>query len=183
MNSLLPSAVQDKNNLALEKCAKEILDIDVKKIMIYPIENTQESLLPILAKENHILPSEGWELAQTKEQKQKLLTSSLILHSKKGSIPSIIEALNTLGIIAQIKEGKDYNARPSHFKVEFLNLFNRELTDKLEQQIKEIINSFKPATRKLDIINYFLCSKGQIYYWARIKTNEFKTIKTKEVIL
>ena len=31
--SLLPASLQDKNNLALEKCINSALDIDVKKFM------------------------------------------------------------------------------------------------------------------------------------------------------
>lgn len=75
MQSLLPYSYQDKNNLALENCIKQALDIDAAGLMIFPVENTPDFLLPYLAKEFHITNYEGWILADTTEKKQNLITN------------------------------------------------------------------------------------------------------------
>ncbi len=179
--SLLPASLQDKNNLALEKCINSALDIDVKKFMKYPVENLSDELLEELARENHIMGFEGWNLAKTRKQKENLIKNSIISHAKKGSIPSIKEALSNLGMEAEIEEYFEYQGRPSHFKVRFLNIYDRSLDKKLEKEIIELINNYKPATRKLDVINYFLCSKAKCFYFTRIKSSEKTTISTRRI--
>ena len=179
--SLLPVTLQDKNNLALEKCINAALDINIKKFMKYPVENLSDELLEELAHENHILGFEGWNLAQTRKQKENLIKNSLISHAKKGSIPSVKEALANLGMEAEIEEFFEYQGRPAHFKVRFLNIYDRSLNEKLEKEIIELINNYKPATRKLDVINYFLCSKAKCFYYTRIKSIEKTKIATRRV--
>lgn len=181
--SLLPQIMQDSNNLALEKCAVEAIKIDVSKIMIYPIEQTQEKLLPILAKEFHVLGAEGWNLCKNREQKNNLLTNSFQMHAQKGSIPSIIKALKVFGFEAEIEEFYEYQGRIGHFKIKFLNIYDRSLTPELEKELIELINCYKPATRHLDYINYFLCSKGFVFYSSRVKSVESVVIKTKGAVL
>ena len=67
-NSLLPQVLQDKHNLALESCMKEAFKIDLKKLLLCPVENVNETLLPILGKENHIMGYEGWNLQSDNRQ-------------------------------------------------------------------------------------------------------------------
>lgn len=179
--SLLPYVLQDKHNLALENCMKEAFKVDLKKLLLCPVENVDETLLPILAKEGHIMGYEGWNLAKTNEQKQNLIKNSVQLHAKKGSMPTLKEALQTLNIEAEIKEWDEYNGRIGHFRVEFLNIYDRGLDDNFEAEIKEMIKNYKPLTRILDVINYFLCSKAKVYVGARLKTLETTAIKTKKV--
>ncbi len=181
--SLLPIALQDKNNLVLEECIKAEFNIDIKKLIVTPVQNADESLLPHLAKQEHVLGDEGWNLATTKEEKQNLIISSFEKHSKKGSIPSIIAALKNIKIEAKISEFWEYSGRPSHFKVEFLNIYKQGLNKNFENQLIAMINAYKPATRILDYINYFLCSKSHIYISTHIKTLEKTVIKTNGVIL
>ncbi len=181
--SILPSAIQDKNNLALEQCIIKAFNIDTKKLLLFPIENVDEDLLPILAKEYHVLGYEGWNLAKNKEQKQKLIKNSFKNHCKKGTMPSLVQALANLGMEAELEEFDKYGGKPSHFRFKFLNIFERELDSKLQNDIKELIKIYKPATRKLDSIMFFLCSKAYIYYIPRIKTSKKITLKTKGVAL
>lgn len=181
--SLLPVCMQDSNNLALEKCIKTAFSIDIKKLLFYPIQNINENLLYQFAKENHVVGFEGWNLAESKEEKQILIENSLEKHIKKGTVPSVIETLKGINIEAKIAEFWAYGGRPAHFIVEFLNIFNRGLTAELEQTIKEIINAYKPATRILDKINFFLCSNANIYTTSIVKTSEQIIISTNEVIL
>lgn len=181
--SLLPIAIQDAHNVALEECIKESLNIDLKKFMLVPIENVNENLLPFLAKEAHITGYEGWNLAKTHEQKVNLIKNSFLLHAKKGTMETMLNALINLNVEADIKEWQDYGGRIGHFKVEFLNIFNRGLDENFEKEIVEVIKNYKPLTRILDTISYFLCSKGQIYTGVRLQSLEKVIIRTKEAQL
>lgn len=181
--SLLPVCMQDKNNLTLENCIKKAFSIDMKKLVFYPIQNIDENLLSQFAKENHVQGFEGWNLVSTKEEKQTLIENSLKIHAEKGTKPSVINSLARLKIEAKISEFWEYGGRPAHFIVEFLNIFDRGLTSELEQAIKEMILSYKPATRILDGINFFLCSTANIYTVSTVKTSEEVIISTNEVIL
>ncbi|MCD7780410.1 MAG: phage tail protein I [Candidatus Gastranaerophilales bacterium] len=182
-DSLLPKSMQDSNNLALEECIKEAVNVDVKKLMVYPIENANENLLPILAKEFHVLGAEGWNIVSTKKEKQNLIINSIAKHAKKGCINSITEALNTIDIEASILEFWQYAGRPAHFMVEFLNIYDRNFTSELEEMLEKMIKAYKPASRILDKINYFLCSKGLLYASSSIRSTEKTILATKEVIL
>ncbi|MCD8024759.1 MAG: phage tail protein [Candidatus Gastranaerophilales bacterium] len=167
--SLLPEIMQDTHNLALEECIKKELVIDIKPFMIYPIENLPDDKLLYLAKEFHVTGYEGWNLAQTRAQKINLIKNSLVMHSLKGTKKSILNALSSLGIEAEITE---IEARPSHFTVKFLNIKDRGLTEEFEKEIMEVINNYKPLTRILDKINYYLMQAAMLYTGARFKTLE-----------
>jgi len=181
--SLLPYAMRDLNNLALENCMKQIFDIDPKRIMINPLENVNEKLLPYLADEYHIKGVEGWNFAISTEQKRNLIVKSLINHAKKGAIPTIEGALNNIGFESKIYEFWQYGGRPAHFAVKFLNLKDCGLDNELENNVKQTISAYAPKSRILDFIRYFLCSAGLIYKAARVKTKEKVILATREVIL
>lgn len=181
--SLLPIGVQDKNNIALEECIKLAFNIDIKELMVTPIENVNEKILPILAKQEHVLGAEGWNLAETKQEKQNLIINSFEKHAKKGSIPSIIDALKNIAIEAKISEFWEYSGRPAHFAIEFLNLYKQGLNDQFEKQLVDMINAYKPATRVLDYIHYFLCSIGKLYISTHLKNFETVIVKTNGAIL
>ena len=180
--SLLPQNYQDKNNIALEECMKQAFSVDLKKFLIFPIENVQENLLPYLAKENHISGYEGWNLAVNSKEKRDLLANSLIIHTTKGTIESIKNALKKINIECQITEFQDYGGRPAHFKIDFLNLYNKGYSEELETALIEMIRNYAPKSRILDSINYYLCSIGKVFTYASLKTIEKTTLTTKGAI-
>lgn len=182
-NSLLPEAYQDKNNLALEQCIRKVLNVDPKKIMIYPVENVSEHLLPYLAKENHIMGFEGWNLATTKEKKQKLIINSLMMHAKKGTKSTIIDALKKINIECEIQEFWEYEGRPGHYQIQFLQIFQRSLTEDLKNAIGEMIRNYAPKSRILDNINFVLCTLGKIFISANTKEVEKTIITTSEAVI
>jgi len=181
--SLLPESLKDKSNLALEECMKEALDIDITKFMKTPVQGVKDELLPVLAKEAHILGVEGWNIAQTRREKENLIIDSVMLHAKKGSKPSIENAFQSLGIEAEVKEWFKYGGKIGHFRLELIKISNRAFASNLEKQIYEVIKSYKPARALLDKINYFVCNKGFIYTGARLKAIEKSTVKTMEAVI
>ena len=181
--SLLPLVYQDKQNLALENCIKEELNIDLKQFLIFPIENVSDKLLPTLGKEFHVMGAEGWNMCRNRKEKEKLLLNALNKHIMKGVKPTILNVLNDFGIIAEISEFWEYGGRPAHYIMKFVNIYDRGLTKELEEDIKELIKAYAPATRILDYINYFLCSISKLYVSSRFSTLEKCTITTREVVL
>ncbi|MGN0014615.1 MAG: phage tail protein I [Candidatus Gastranaerophilaceae bacterium] len=183
LNSLLPENYQDTNNLALEECIKQVLNVDLKKIMIFPIENVSEELLPYLAKENHIMGFEGWNLVQNLKEKQDLIINSLIMHTKKGTKNSIKEALKKINIECEIQEFWEYSGRPGHYQIPFLQIFERSFTEELENAVWEMTRHYAPKSRILDNIKFYLCTLGKIFVSANAKYVEKTTITTNEAII
>ena len=182
-NSLLPKSIQDKSNIALEECIKQAFDIDVTKFMVTPVQNANDALLPILAKENHILGVEGWNLAANRKQKENLIINSVKLHSEKGSKPSIVNALKQLNIDAKIQEWFEYSGKIGHFQFELINIFERSFTEELAKQINEVIKAYKPKRAILDKINYFICNKGFLYTLSRCETLHKTVLKTQGAVI
>lgn len=181
--SILPPAIEDSNNIALEKCMQTAFNVDLKQFMKYPVENASNDLLPLLAKEEHILGDEGWNFAKTRKEKVNLLKNSFPLHCSKGSKPSIINALKMFDIEAKIKEFFEYGGKPAHFQIEFLKVYNRKFNEEFENGVNGIINAYKPKTRFLDLIRYYLCNKGKFYCTAHNKILEKVVLVTAEAII
>ena len=127
--------------------------------------------------------AEGWNLCRNRKEKVNLLLNSLNKHIMKGIQPTILNVLKDFGIIAEISEFFEYGGRPAHYIMKFVNIYDRGLTKELEEDIKELIKAYAPATRILDYINYFLCSISKNYISSILSTLEVCTIKTKEVVL
>lgn len=181
--SLLPKSIQDSSNLAIEECIKQAFDIDVTKFMPVPVQNVSDDLLPILAKESHITGIEGWNLTANRKQKEDLIINSVELHSKKGSKPSVIEALKKLNIDAEISEWFEYSGKIGHFKFDLINIFERSFTYELGKRISEVIHAYKPARAILDKIEYYICNKGYVYSNFRVKTLNKTILKTQGAVL
>lgn len=183
MTSLLPIILRDKHNLALEKCIKTALDIDVSRLLLSPIENVEENILPYLAEEAHVLGDEGWDLTTKKEDKQNLIKNTFIQHAKKGTLSNLIDVLNQLETDSEIKEFWEYGGRVGHFSITFLLIKDRSLTEDLQNKIENIVNIYKPATRILDYINFYINSQCEIYISANTQILEIVTISTQEEII
>lgn len=180
--SLLPESIKDENNLALEQAMLEGLKtIDLKKILLCPLNNVSDDILNILAREYHITGYEGYNLATTRKEKEDLIDNSIYLHSKKGAKPALIDALKNLGLDVNIQEWAEYGGKPAHFRINYLNIFEKSYSDEFHKELKNMIDCYKPATRKLDSINYFCCNRAILCTFSRIKTVVKTSIKTKEI--
>ena len=182
-DSLLPEALRDEHNLAIENCIKTELDIDLKDFLVTPYERLSGDLLQYMAKEAHVTGYEGWNLALTEKEKRNLIINSFSTHSKKGTKKSIEEAISALNMEINLLEFWEYGGRPAHFKVNFLNLYDRGLDDELPEQIIKIINAYKPASRILDAVIFYLCSLCALYVITHIKTTETITVRTKGEVI
>ena len=180
MTSLLPIALQDESNLALEKCAAKSFENDLKPLMIYAFDHVIAKLLPLLAEQFHILGDEGWNFAQTEQEKRNLLKSAIDIHRYKGTKYALKKVLETLNMSGDIREWFEYGGEPFHFKV-LLNIFDRGLSDELEQQLLRLINKFKNKRSVLEAIEIFLTTNCTQNIYTYVLLGETVTIKAKEV--
>lgn len=181
MKSLLPIALQDESNLALEQCITKAFEIDLKPMMIYAFDHVDVELLSFLAEQFHVLGDEGWNFTKTEQEKRNLLKNALEIHRYKGTKYALIKVLETLNIQGNIEEWFEYGGNPYYFKV-VLNVLNQGLTDKVELQLLNLINTFKNARSKLETIEIYLTSlcAQNIYAYALI--GEIITVNKKEIV-
>lgn len=118
-------------------------DFDLGKLLIYIIDNVDESLLEHLAWQYDVLGYKGYLLATTGEQKRGLIKKALELHRYKGSIWSIKEALKSIGYQdAIIVEGDEDSW--ANFSLQVV-LGNRVLNAAEIDSVVKMVNQYKPA--------------------------------------
>ena len=164
---LPPSLAQDENIKALSQA----LDTQLQKIenqiinvLILPridqISNPE--LLDLLAWQFHI---EGYELAQTVEEKRNLIKSAIELHRYKGTKYAIKKVLEALGLEGQVKEWFEYNGQPYRFRVE-LGVTNRQITPELRNKLVKLIEDYKNERSWLEEIVLYYLARGNGYICA-----------------
>ncbi|MDD3236799.1 MAG: phage tail protein I [Candidatus Gastranaerophilales bacterium] len=179
MGSLIPVVLQDQSNLAVEKCAAKAFEMDLKPLMIYAFDHVDLKFLPLLAEAFHILGDEGWNFAESEQEKRNLLKNALEIHRYKGTKYALLKVLETLNIQGDIKEWFEYEGNPYYFKV-ILNVFSRGLSETVEQQLIKLINTFKNARSRLEAIEVYLTSICKQNIFAYTKIGEIITINAKE---
>lgn len=118
LKEIKPASLKDERiDALLEAFDVNFNDIYNKiiNILIYPrIDELSGEILDILGWQFHI---EGWELAQTEEEKRALIKKAIELHRYKGTPWAVINALKACGYESYIKEWFEYNGQPYLFKV------------------------------------------------------------------
>lgn len=164
---LPPSLAQDENIKALtEALDKELHKIEsqIINVLILPrIDQIEdEELLDLLAWQFHI---EGYELAESPQEKRNLIKKAIQLHRFKGTPYAIKEVLKTLGLEGRVKEWFEYGGEPYRFKVE-LGITNREITPELRDKLLRLIEDYKNIRSHLEEIILYYLSKGEVYIFA-----------------
>lgn len=179
MSSLAP--IDDINIKIFDEIFEErfsALELDV--ILVTIIDNLPSDALPHLAEQFHILGDEGWNFAQTEQEKRNLLKKALEIHKYKGTKYALLKVFETLNISGTIQEWFEYGGNPYFFKV-ILNIFDRGLSDDLEQQLLRLINKFKNVRSKLETIELFLTAKCTQNIYSYLLLGETITINAKDV--
>ncbi len=164
---LPPSLRQDENITKLvEVFDNSFTDINekVQNVLIYSrIDELPEELLDLLAWQFHI---EGYELAETEEEKRALVKKAIELHRYKGTrwaIKKVLELLNMQGVI---KEWYEYGGEPYKFKVD-LSLSNKEITTAIKDKLINLINEYKNERSWLEEIALSYFTKAFCYVSAK----------------
>ncbi len=157
MALLIPKLHEDKKLSAVEKLFVEIFNDLLQKApltQVYTrIDYLPEEALDLLAHQFHI---EGYDLAQSVEEKRNLIKSAIELHKYKGTKYAIKKVLEALGLEGQVKEWFEYQGQPFNFRVE-LGITNREITTELRDKLIKLIEDYKNERSWLEeIILYYL---------------------------
>jgi phage tail P2-like protein len=157
-----PPSIADDINVqavceALDRQFGELID-DISQCLILPVidQITDHNLLDQLGWQFHV---DYWDANQSIEVKQKLITSSLDWHTRKGTVDLIQEVCNlAFGPgIATIQEWFEYkHPFPPNYPLEgwhdryrFRILVEEDfiLDPVAEARVREVIRNYKPVTR------------------------------------
>lgn len=113
MHSSLPEILQDKANLAIEKCLNKALSIDIKPFVSVLIDKLSDDILFEKAKQFHIL-DEGYNLCKTKQEKIRFIKNAIKMHKIKAT-KKCIKDLNDK--LIEYQDWYEYDGIYNHFKI------------------------------------------------------------------
>jgi phage tail P2-like protein len=161
IKDLTPPSVRELQHLvdtfdtSFEELKKHII-----KVLIYPRidEIEDERLLDLLAWQFHI---EGYDQAQTIQEKRNLIKNAIELHRYKGTPYAIKKVFQAIGINADLQEWFDYDGAPYRFRVLVRSIIQDE--DAYRNLIK-LINEYKNVRSWLDAIGFHREYRQALYY-------------------
>ncbi len=167
IKDLLSPSLKDDENLkalteALDKQLQKLEEQIINVLILPRIDQINDSeILDLLAWQLHI---EGYELAQSLEEKRNLIKRAIELHRYKGTPYAIKEVLRALGLEGEVKEWFEYGGEPYRFKVE-LGITNRQITSDLRDKLVQLIQDYKNERSWLEeiILSYLSKGEGFIY--------------------
>ncbi len=174
--SLIPEGIKDTSTIALSKCIDEINDTDISKVLVYLLKNVDSSVLPHLAKQFHIEDIEGWAFAETDDDKIRLIENSIPMHKVKGTIPSVLKALSSLGYEVKIVKYPEYNGIPRHYKIKILET-EKDLTAENQTSIIKMSDEYKQQNSVFDGFLVELSTSNTLYCSGYCKTALSVSIK------
>ena len=138
----------------------EELKRHIINVLIYPRidEIEDEKLLDLLAWQFHI---EGYDQAQTIQEKRNLIKNAIELYRYKGTPYAIKKLFKALGLDASLQEWFDYNGYPYKFKVFVKNIIQDEGT---YRRLTELINEYKNVRSWLDAICFHREYRQTLYH-------------------
>lgn len=116
--SVLPSFLQDKSNLAIEKCIIKAFEIDLKPFMTAIVDKLPDKILTAKAEAMSLTNGDGWQNCDTRTKKCKAIKKSVAMHRLKGTVKGIKSLLNSNITYLQWNE---YGGIPYHYKLIFKN--------------------------------------------------------------
>lgn len=162
IKELKPSSLQGQNiETLLESFDNSFQPLfnQVIQSLIYPRidEISDPALLDMLAWQFHI---EGWELAETEEEKRTLIKKTIELHRYKGTIWAVKHALSAVGYPTTVREWFEYNGDPFRFKVE-CDISKESIIDEtMIELILRLINQYKNVRSWLDDLILYVPTSG-----------------------
>lgn len=158
MDSLLPYAMQDESNLALEECINHALDIDMTNFLTTIVDNLSDAVLYEKAKMFHITGIEGWNDCKTRAERESLVKNAIRIHRSKGTVSSIKSRLN--GTVIEYHSWQEYGGIPNHFRIKVLT---EEMLDvQTYKKILTAVEEFKRLSSKQDKIEVQTLIKDQL---------------------
>jgi len=146
----------DAFDASFEELKKHII-----KVLIYPRidEIEDERLLDLLGWQFHI---EGYDQAQTIQEKRNLIKHAIELHRYKGTPYAVKKVFQALSLDADLQEWFTYHGDEYKFKVLVKSVIQDEAT---YIRLTKLINEYKNVRSWLDTIG-FHCEYSQTLYYA-----------------
>lgn len=139
-NNLLQDEKVVNLSKSLQKSLDEMLVWAEKINYTMHLENLDDATLDHLLWEKHITWREGLSLAETREQKIKLINSAVELHRYKGTPYAIEKVLDAVDLEGEVLEWWQYNADPYHFLVELTLSKKARRIDEVREMVLEFKN-------------------------------------------
>jgi len=159
--NLLPANLQgDKNIEAICSAIDKVftLENDLSKLLVYLIDQVEESALPFLAWQFHV---EGFDQAKSIEEKRNLIKNAIELHRHKGTPYAIKKVFQALNLDATLEEWFTYHGDEYKFKVLVKSVIQDEAT---YRRFIELINEYKNVRSWLDTIGFHREYTQTLYY-------------------
>ena len=141
LNDPVIKALLEATDPELQKVKEQIINV-----IIYPRidEIGDESLLDLLAWQFHV---EGYELAETVEEKRNLVKNAIELHRYKGTKYAVEGVLESLNLSGEIREWFEYGGQPYRFKLFMKSIMS---DPDLWNKLVSLVNSYKNERSWLD---------------------------------
>lgn len=162
--SVLPSFLQDKSNLAIEKCINKAFEIDLKPFMTAIVDKLPDTILTAKAEAMSLTNGDGWQNCDTRTKKCKAIKKSVAMHRLKGTVKGIKSLLNSNITYMQWNE---YNGIPYHYKL----IFDNDKYTKSEiMNILAEVHNVKRLSAKMDGYEAVVCAKTPLNIASRTQT-------------
>lgn len=126
------------------------------------INSQPEPIIDHLLWENHIHYDEGLFMAETIEDKRKLLENAIDLHRKKGTPYAVELLVGTLFGDGEVQEWFEYGGEPFYFRVVTRN---PSATEEKAQEFIKAVNSVKRLSSHLEKV-VLLQQEEMSLYWG-----------------
>lgn len=136
---LIPNGIHDISTEAFNELIDRLGTLDLTPLLVYIIDDVDASALPHLAEQFHVAGLEGWELAETEEEKRTLIKKAIELHRYKGTLWAVKHVFKTLNIQADIVEWFENGKEPYTFNVKLM--FEKDV--KYLKQLFDLIDAYK----------------------------------------
>lgn len=101
---LLPDGIRDERAERLLALLDAWDEIPLERALVYRVSEASPDALRQLAWQFHVMGVEGWGLAITRDQRERLVSRAMELHRYKGTPWAVRRALEALGLEAEIVE-------------------------------------------------------------------------------
>lgn len=148
---LIPPSLRDANGLAYNEMIDKMGSVNLTPLLVYIIDIVAESALLHLADQFHILGNEGWNAAQTTDQKRALIKGAIETHRFKGTLHAIKKVLEPFGFQVNVIEHFQYNGAPFTYKIVISN-FNEAVDQAQKLKIHDLVTEFQNERSEFEII-------------------------------
>ena len=162
---MLPASIQDDSTLALESLINRLGTLDLTALLVYIIDSTPAAALPHLAEQLHVTGYEGWMQATNEAERRALLKSALQLHRYRGTPYAVKSALESISMVAIVREWFQYAGEPFHFRVS-IDLYGQGIDAERLALVDLLIQHHQNVRSRLDGVDFTYNLDSAVPVWG-----------------